>query len=796
KWAPIHFGPADIQTIGTRMGQAWLNMVVPFTNNTLAVSQSAPVSLVSGPVSFTGAVQTWGSTTTSATGTIVFSTISGPFSTNAVSGGVATSVAISSLPLGGSTITAAYSGDANYPAMTNTLIHQVIVKGADYYINPTAGNDTNKASPGSVIHLLPGATFNENLAITNSGVAGVPITMTCDDPTNRATIYQASATSDGVFIYNQGWITLQNLIVTGQGAGATTKFGVEAYADHGQYSGLTFSNLTVSGFYRGFVLGGWAAPGYGFNTVSLLSCQASNNLDAGGLTYGYALGALSNIVVQGCTFNNNAGDPNLNKNSGNGLYLSAVMNGLIDHCVARDNGGAGTNVGGPAGLWCSGSQRITIQYCESYRNLAQQRDGDGFDLDIGVTDSTIQYCYAHDNVGAGFLLNSDGNTIWNNNVVRYCISENDGTSINHYGSLEIFCPAGPVSMANCQIYNNTFFNKLDSAINFTGNNLTSVFLRNNLLVVTNGNALVSGAPGSSQALFQGNDYWSSGGTFNVSGYASLAAWRAAGQETVNGTNTGFNVDPKLKNPGNGGTIGNAYALAGMVAYQLQTNSPMINTGLNFLALFNVNPGLTDFYGVSIPQNTNYDIGAAEWLAVVNIGTTTAVTSSANPSTYGSNVTFTATITPASGAVVPTGSVQFKVDGAPLGSAVTVTNGVGTNGIATITTSSIAAAGSPHTIAAEFVGTGNFLNSTNTLAGGQTVNYAPPTVSGVAVVAGSFQLTFTGPAGQTYQVLSSTNVALPLASWTPVSSGTFGGSAVTYTNATPTDAQRFYRVKSP
>jgi Carbohydrate esterase, sialic acid-specific acetylesterase/Bacterial Ig-like domain (group 3) len=814
KWAPIHFGPADIQTIGTRMGQAWLSLVAPYTNYTLAVSQSVPVTLLSGPVSFTGAVQTWGAPATNATGTIIFSTGSGPFSTNAVSGGIASSAAISSLALGNSTITAAYSGDANYPAMTNTLIHQVIVKGADYYINPTTGNDTNvgtnwgtplqhiaagiaKAAPGSVIHLQPGATFNENLAITNSGVAGVPIVVTGDDPTNRAILFQASAASDGVFIYNQGWITLQNLIVTGHGAGATTKFGVEAYADHGQYAGLTFSNVTVAGFYRGFVLGGWAAPGYGFNTVSLLSCQASNNLDAGGLTYGYALGALSNIVVQGCTFNNNAGDPNLNKNSGNGLYLSAVMNGLIDHCVARDNGGAGTNIGGPAGLWCSGSQRITIQYCESYRNLAQQRDGDGFDLDIGVTDSTIQYCYAHDNVGAGFLLNSDGNTIWNNNVVRYCISENDGISTNQYGSLEIFCPAGPISMANCQIYNNTFFNKLDSAVNFTGNNLTGVFLRNNLLVVTNGNALVSGAPGSSQALFQGNDYWSSGGAFNVSGYSSLAAWRAAGQETVNGTNTGFNVDPKLKNPGNGGTIGNAYSLSGMTAYQLQTNSPMINVGLNLSALFNVNPGLSDFYGVTISQNTNYDVGAAEWLAIVNIATTTTVTTSTNPSTFGQSVTFTALITPASGVVVPTGSVQFKVDGAPLGSPVDVTNSVGTNGIATLTTSGIAATGSPHTIAAEFVGTGNFLNSTNTLAGGQTVNYAPPTISGsTSLAGGGFQMTFSGPAGQTYQVLSSTNMALPLASWTPVASGTFAGSAVTYTNAAPTDAQRFYRVKSP
>jgi hypothetical protein len=818
-YAPFHFTGPQLQTIGTNMANAWLsiytnNWTPMLTNFTLAVSQSAPVTAAAGPVSFTGTVRIPGVTVTNATGTMIFSTISGPFSTNTVIGGVASSVAITNLPLGSSTITVTYSGDSNYPGLTGTISHQVIAKGTDYYVNPTTGNNSNTgtnwaqplqhiaaalalATPGSVIHLLPGATFSENVSINKSGIASLPIVLACDDPVNRAIISQASAASDGVFIYNQGWITLQNLIVTGQGGGATTKFGVSAYADNGQYSTLTFSNLTVSGFYRGFVVGGWGATNYGFNTVSLLSCQASNNLDAGGLTYGYAIGALSNVVVQDCTFNNNPGDPLQIKNSGNGLYLSAVINGLIDRCIAYDNGGAGTNVGGPAGLWCSDSRGIVIQYCESYRNKAMFRDGDGFDLDVNVTHSIIQYCYSHDNVGAGFLLNGDGYSAWNNNTVRYCISENDSTGTNQYGCLEIFCPDGPVALANCQIYNNTFFNKFDTAVNILGTNLNSVFLRNNIFVVTNGKPLVVGSVSTNQALFQNNDYWPSGGAWSVAGYNSLAAWRNAGQEKVNGTNCGFNIDPKLKSPGGGGTIGNTYALTNLVAYQLQTNSPMIDAGLNVAALFGVNSGWTDFYGISIPQNTSYDVGASESLAALNIATTTTVTSSVNPSTYGSNVTFTATIAPASGAIAPTGTVKFKVDGVQLGAVVTVIAS-GTNGVAAITTNNIPPAGSPHVITAEFSATGNFLNSTNSLPGGQTVNYATPVISGgsVVITAGSFQMTFTGPAGQTYQVLSSTNLALPLGSWTPVSSGTFGGSPVTYTNPPPLKDQSFFRVKSP
>jgi hypothetical protein len=205
------------------------------------------------------------------------------------------------------------------------------------------------------------------------------------------------------------------------------------------------------------------------------------------------------------------------------------------------------------------------------------------------------------------------------------------------------------------------------------------------------------------------------------------------------------------------------------------------------------------FGPADIQTIGTRMGQA-WLSLVSpytLATTTTVTSSVNPSTYGTPVTFTATIAPASGAIAPTGTVKFKVDGVQLGAVVTVIAS-GTNGVAAITTNNIPPAGSPHVITAEFSATGNFLNSTNSLPGGQTVNYATPVISGgsVVITAGSFQMTFTGPAGQTYQVLSSTNLALPLGSWTPVSSGTFGGSPVTYTNPPPLKDQSFFRVKSP
>jgi autotransporter-associated beta strand protein len=75
--------------------------------------------------------------------------------------------------------------------------------------------------------------------------------------------------------------------------------------------------------------------------------------------------------------------------------------------------------------------------------------------------------------------------------------------------------------------------------------------------------------------------------------------------------------------------------------------------------------------------------------------------------------------------------------------------------------------------------------------------APPVLSGVATFShGSFSLTFNGTSGRTYKVLMTTNLALPSADWTVLSSGTFGAGAVNFTDSSATNVERFYRISSP
>ena len=117
--------------------------------------------------------------------------------------------------------------------------------------------------------------------------------------------------------------------------------------------------------------------------------------------------------------------------------------------------------------------------------------------------------------------------------------------------------------------------------------------------------------------------------------------------------------------------------------------------------------------------------------VVNYASTTSVSSSPRPSTFGQSVTFTSTVTRSGGSYSPTGTVTFSDGGATLG---TCTLSGSVNPLScTYFTSSLSAG--VHTITAYYGGnpasTGGTGASTGTLSGGQTVNTASSTMAVVS-----------------------------------------------------------------
>ncbi len=114
KWGGV--GPTDVVTID--------NLALTHLNNGLSVTSSANPSAFNSAVTFTATVVTNGVTRSDATGTVVFASPFGPFSTNVMSGGIATSLTLTNLPVGNDSITGVYFA-GNYPAATNTLTQTV-----------------------------------------------------------------------------------------------------------------------------------------------------------------------------------------------------------------------------------------------------------------------------------------------------------------------------------------------------------------------------------------------------------------------------------------------------------------------------------------------------------------------------------------------------------------------------------------------------------------------------------------------------------------------------------------------
>jgi hypothetical protein len=115
--------------------------------------------------------------------------------------------------------------------------------------------------------------------------------------------------------------------------------------------------------------------------------------------------------------------------------------------------------------------------------------------------------------------------------------------------------------------------------------------------------------------------------------------------------------------------------------------------------------------VYTPSNGNYTGSTSTVIAAQNVNpanTTTTVASASNPSAFGQAFTFTAAVTvQAPGSGTPTGTVQFRVDGADQGAPVTLAGGSATSPIV----SGLAAG--PHTLAAVYGGSAGFGGSTST-----------------------------------------------------------------------------------
>jgi hypothetical protein len=183
--------------------------------------------------------------------------------------------------------------------------------------------------------------------------------------------------------------------------------------------------------------------------------------------------------------------------------------------------------------------------------------------------------------------------------------------------------------------------------------------------------------------------------------------------------------------------------------------------------------------------------AAGSFVIAQANSATALASSENPSLQGSNVTFTATVTPITQATsTPTGSVQFYTNGVICGSPMPLSGGVA---IITVAFFEIG----ENNVDATYLPDSNFLGSVDNLV--ELVNATPQPPITVSIQNngdGSVAVSFSGTPGAKYIVQAKSDLGSATA-WENVSTNTAGiDGNWTFSESTGSHPVRFYRAAIP
>jgi hypothetical protein len=517
-------------------------------------------------------------------------------------------------------VRARYAAPNKYPAARLPQSYFVSAAGSDAADGKTSSTpwltiahvNTVALQPGDSVSFRGGDTFTGNVAPTTSGTATLPIVYKSYG-TGNATI--SATTTDAFSFVNVGGFEVRNLTLVG---GATSfsngSAGVNGYATagNGKRSYLLVDSCDISGFQHGVIVGG-DTTSEGFDSITVTNNVCHGNKNDGVALWGGAGGTAfsnSNATITNNVCNANLGDSADVNPTGHGIVVGSTNTCLIDLCTAHDNGGSNNAAGGPVGIWCYDSTAVTIQRCLSYSNkTAGATDGGGFDLDINTSNSVIQYCFAYNNDGPGFMCFASGTSVFTGNTVRYNIGwgnvRNVSLPATTYGEMLV---AGTVASTN--IYGNTFYAKDNASNNISAFIInatpTGVTVRNNIFqsqaAVT---VLADTAWTTGQAFMQGNDYYRASGTqikWGATTYTTLAAWRAVvtGQEQVSAVNTGFTVDPVFSSPTTTPIATDATTMTSVyTGLQLSTSSTLKAAGLDLNGTFGTNTGTRDFWNITL-----------------------------------------------------------------------------------------------------------------------------------------------------------------------------------------------------
>jgi hypothetical protein len=493
---------------------------------------------------------------------------------------------------------------------------------ATYYISPAGSDNNSGTSPdqawatigkvndktfaaGDIVQFEGGAIFKGPLKLDSSdkGTAAARLVITSYG-SGRATIDGGSL--HAIDCNGTDFLTIQNIIVKGLGIKTGQQFGgIGVKINNANFA--IIDNVEASGFR-------WAG-------VEITNCPDARITNVYAHDNGYAgirgKRNMQRLYIGYCRANHNPGDRDLNDISGSGIEVYNASDATIEYCEAGYNGGDQQlkRGNGPVGIWIAFSHNVTIQYCIAHHNTNPTGDGGGLDLDSESHNNIVQYNYCYENKNYGIQLwQWSGSSQWlEKNIIRYNIFDN----VKKDRSRSIWIghnDDSPSGIRDNDFYNNLIVNE-GPAIGLQGKKISDLRFRNNIFVNNYSSSFLVGAKEDMNFVFQGNCYWSSTGKFIIYGkYSSIEEWaNASGQEKISDKIVGFFADPQITYwDANESRPTDPAKLYQMLAYRLKAASPCIDKGLDLKTLFQMDPGMHDFFGNPIPAGSAFDIGAYEY----------------------------------------------------------------------------------------------------------------------------------------------------------------------------------------
>jgi Right handed beta helix region len=411
------------------------------------------------------------------------------------------------------------------------LLNQKIIA-KDYYIHPKYGNDLNsgeskksafktlervakiKLLPGDRIVLAAGQLYNESLNLINqNGTLQNPIVITAIDwkknKSKQPAIIDFKGQANGVLIEDCSFITLANIILTGNGyvnkdENLKMRCGLLLNSKHSKLmEHIIIQNVIIknvfyenSGFKRGKdevrTANGTQKYGWGIrlinsNSENLMENITIENCNVNSVCHtGIKLTGNNKNIKKVQLLNNkieNTGGPGIQMSEVEAIY---VAKNTVSHSGCNDDS---RKWGRGSGLWTWGSSNVLIEKNEFlYAN--GPGDSAGAHIDYNCDNIVLQYNISAYNAG-GFceILGNNYNCMY-----RYNISINDGHRIKgvdgafqegkvfwlsgYQGNKE---PKGPV---NSYFYNNTIYSDASIEAKFAVDNTSNgIVIANNIFCI-------------------------------------------------------------------------------------------------------------------------------------------------------------------------------------------------------------------------------------------------------------------------------------------------------------------------